>query len=107
MGEIAYIFNIPEAPGNRIRHRIMTDRGDVVDFVVQFEIRIEGVYRPVVRYDGSHGHGHRDTLNQHGDTIDKSWLPDHMDMKAALDYAIHDVRDNWMNYRARFLERWT
>lgn len=105
MGEIDYIQNIREEPGNQIRHRILTDRGQVVDFVVQYETRIDGEYLPVVRYDGSHGRGHRDILNMRGETITKWWLPDHMDMNACHVYALRDVRTNWRQYRDRFLEQ--
>lgn len=105
MGEIYYIYVIRTEAGNRIRYRILTERGRVVDFVVQYETLIEGLYRPVVRYDGSHGRGHRDILNMRGETIDKWWLPDHMDLNDALAYGSEDLRANWKQYRDRFLER--
>jgi hypothetical protein len=104
MGEIDYINDIPEESGNRIRYSIVTNRGQVVDFVVQYETFVEGRYRPVVRYDGSHGRGHRDILNMQGETVDKWWLPAHMDLKASLDYGIQDIRGNWKRYQDRFLE---
>lgn len=104
MGEIEYprfLYN-----GDQIRYRISTDRGQVVDFVVQYETFIDNKLYPVVRYDGSHGQGHRDILNARGETVDKHWLPDHMNLKACLAFADRDLRANWETYRDQFLERY-
>jgi hypothetical protein len=105
--EISYIQIIWEEAGNRIRKRILIDRGRVVDFVIQYETDVDGIYRPVVRYDGSHGHGHRDILNLQGETVDKWWVPEHMDLGDALEYGSDDLDANWRRYRDRFLERYT
>ena len=42
------------ADGNEVRVRSRTERGQIVDFVVQYEIVIENERYPVVRHDGSH-----------------------------------------------------
>ncbi len=39
----------------RLRHRHRTDRGGVVSFVIQLEVRLKGRWRPVIRYDSAHG----------------------------------------------------
>jgi len=57
-------FFAPLSEHDRLRYRIVTERGDVVDFVVQYETLVGDEYRPVVRYDGSHGHGHRDSASR-------------------------------------------
>ena len=106
MREIEYT-RAEDEPGNRIRYRILTDPGQVLDFVVQYETLIDGNYRPVVRYDGSRGQGHRDILNLRGETVDKWWLPDHLDLKGSLKYGSTDLRSNWRRYRDTFLERYT
>jgi hypothetical protein len=90
---------------DRLRYRIRTDHGQVVDFVVQYETEIAGTFVAVVRYDASHGHGHRDLLSIDGSTIRKDWLPAHLDLKECLDYAADDLRSNWRRYREQFLER--
>lgn len=90
---------------NTVRVRFKTVDGNVVDFVVQLETYIEGTYRPVVRYDGSHGRGHRDILDWNGNTIDKHWLPQHMDFNDCLTFARDDIRANWKRYLDRFLEQ--
>lgn len=67
MGEIEFERRLRN--GDQIRYRIKTDRGHVVDFVVQYEVILDGNLLPVVRYDGSHGQGHRDILDSRGETI--------------------------------------
>jgi hypothetical protein len=52
-----------------LRVWIRTDQGTVVDFVAQYEAILSEFIYPVVRYDGSHGRGHRDLLDRHGETI--------------------------------------
>jgi hypothetical protein len=91
--------------GDRLRVMIATDRGTVEDFVVQYEILVDGRPLPVVRYDGSHGRGHRDTLDERGRTIAKGWLPVGMTTKQALEHALDDLRTSWPRYRHEFLER--
>lgn len=102
MSEHAY-FVVYDA-ANRTRVRILTDRGAVVDFVVQLETMLDDVFVPVVRYDGSHGRAHRDMLNWTGDTIDKQWLPEHWTMGQAVTYGIREIAANWPDYVSRFLE---
>lgn len=93
------------AIGNTVRIHFKTDRGEVVDFVVQYETLIAGQYHPVVRFDGSHGQGHRDILDRRGNTVEKRWLPDHMSFNDCLTYAKEDIRANWMRYLDRFMEQ--
>lgn len=89
---------------DRIRVRIVTHRGEVVDFVAQFEAMIEERFFPVVRYDGSHGRGHRDVLDRHGQTVRKDWLPENVTTLAeALNHAIDDIYAHWRRYRSGFL----
>ena len=93
--------------GDVIRYRIRTVRGQVVDFVIQYEALIAQQLVPVVRYDASHGRGHRDILDARGETVDKYWLPEHMDFKGCLAYAVGDVKENRHMYREKFLEQFT
>lgn len=90
---------------NLLRYRFVTERGEVVDFMVQYETFIDGTRYRIVRYDGSHGQGHRDILNARGETVDKHWLPGHMSLADCLTYASMELRNNWQAYRDRFLEQ--
>jgi hypothetical protein len=51
-----------------VRYRVWfeVDKGQVLKFLVQLEIREQGKWNPVVRYDTAHGFAHRDTYRQMG-----------------------------------------
>ncbi len=93
--------------GNEVRVRIRTERGHVVDFVVQYEIVFETDRYAVVRYDGSHGRAHRDTLDAQGETIRKVWLSEYVTFDQAIRDARLDFDDNWSRSRDEFLRRMT
>lgn len=57
----------------------------------------------VIRYDCAHGFPHKDVLNLRGDVVMKVPLPRHLTTKEALDFAISDIKENWLTYRQRFL----
>ena len=51
---------------DRYRHRHVRIGGQVVEFVVQYEIRVGLDWVPVARYDTAHGFAHRDLLSPNG-----------------------------------------
>lgn len=75
-----------DASGDALRVRIRTERGTVVDFDVQDDVTIDDRVFAVVRYDGSHGRGHRDLLDAGGETIEqgKRWLPERSSLAESL-----------------------
>lgn len=48
-------YFLPLAPGNSVRIRISTEKGDVTSFTVQYETLVDDQWLPVVRYDTAHG----------------------------------------------------
>jgi hypothetical protein len=52
--------------GVRKRHYHKTEKGQVIDFVVQLEVSIKNEWRAVVRYDCSHGFSHVDRYDMSG-----------------------------------------
>ncbi len=105
-GTVRVEFDIPlSVHGDAIRVRIVRDGKIVVDFVAQYEAFIDGVHRPVLRYDASHGRPHCDILGWRGETVEKVWLPKGTSHNDALRFAITDIRHNWERYRAGFLRR--
>lgn len=86
-----------------MRVKIITERGQVVDFVVQHETIIDGRTYPVVRYDGSHGQAHRDRLDTRGRVVSKHWFQ--VGYAEALALGIQDIRANWSRYREDFIRR--
>jgi hypothetical protein len=95
------------AGGDAIRFRWTSERGRIVAFTVQFEVLIEGRYRPAARYDSAHGRAHRDTLDWNGRPIRglKHWLPESMNFNDALTFAERDFKVNAAEYRREFLRR--
>lgn len=91
--------------GDVLRVRFRTERGRVVDFVVQYEATIAEQVYPVVRFDGSHGRGHRDTLDARGETIRKDWLPEHFTLGEAFQAALETIEKEWPRYREAFVRR--
>lgn len=105
-GTVRVEFDIPvNAGGDVIRVRIVRAGKVVADFVAQYEAFIDGMHRPVLRYDGSHDRPHCDILGWHGETIEKVWLPDGTSHNDALRLAIGDIPHNWGRHRAGFLRR--
>ncbi len=47
---------------DRLRLKIKTEKGKVIDIVVQYEAKFSGQWHPIVRYDCSHGFLHRDVM---------------------------------------------
>jgi hypothetical protein len=95
-------FVTPLGFDGRRRTRHVRINGKVIEFVVQYEIKISEEWYPVVRYDTSHGFAHKDTLSYRGETI-KEKLPFN-DFNLALTFAEKDLKDNWQKYRELFLK---
>lgn len=97
---VEYLAPLGTEGRRRIRHVRL--RGQVIEFLVQYEIRIAGEWNPVVRYDTAHGFAHKDVLHPAG-KADKEALP-FTDYNLALIYAENDLRKNWKKYREAFLQ---
>lgn len=99
MAERLYI--VPYSRDVRKRHYHKTDRGRVVNFVVQLEVEVKGEWKPLVRYDCSHEFVHRDSYNLKG-RQKKAEL--NLSYEDALTLADEDIDDNWESYRSTFLK---
>ena len=62
-----FIKYLNENGKERLELRIKTEKGQVVDLVVQYESYIDKKWRPIIRYDCAHGFFHRDILNATGE----------------------------------------
>ena len=94
------ISNIGE---DRLRLRIRTEKGKVVDIVVQYEAKFSGEWHPIVRYDCSHGFLHRDVMFPGGKK--EKYPIDIPDLKTALLYSEQDIKDRWKWYKDRYRRR--
>jgi hypothetical protein len=84
----------------RKRHYHVTEAGKVVKFVVQLEVKWEGLWKPVLRYDCSHDYAHKDCYNLEGRS---KKIRLYMDYEDSLSFADDDINENWQIYRERFL----
>lgn len=99
MAEKEYIIPYSEDARKRPYHK--PTKGKVVKFAVQLEVKYEGDWKEVVRYDCAHGFAHRDSYNLRGkNKKDKLYLG----FEDALTLADDDIDDNWEIYKLRFLE---
>lgn len=80
----------------------VTDKGNVVGFVVRLRAQVAGRWYDIRRYDTAHGQPHIDVLNWRGETVEKIWLP-HYNIDDALTFAQRDVQLNYQTYIQGFL----
>lgn len=99
MPEKTYTRTLGEDARKRHYHR--TEKGKVIYFVVQLEVRIEENWKPVVRYDCSHNFTHIDRYNIKGEK-EKEEL--YLDYKESLTIADEDININWEVYKEKFLK---
>ncbi len=61
---VEYITPLGSDGRRRIRH--VRIGGNIIEFVVQYELIIKSEWYPVIRYDTSHGFAHKDMLSYKG-----------------------------------------
>ena len=69
MHEIEYLFYLVAEETDRLRIIAWKDKGEILQFVAQYESLISGEWRPVVRYDTAHGFAHKDIIRASGEVI--------------------------------------
>lgn len=99
MGEKTYTRSLSE--DTRKRHFHKTERGKVVNFMVQLEVRVGDVWQPVIRYDCAHDFSHIDRYNIHGEQ-EKETLQ--LSYAESLTLADDDIDLNWETYKTNFLK---
>jgi hypothetical protein len=87
--------------GVRKRHRHEVEKGRVLSFAVQLEVLEEGEWRPVVRYDSSHGEAHIDLFTSQGK---RRKIRLNLSFSSALALADWDINENWEKYLRKFLK---
>ncbi|MBS1259686.1 MAG: hypothetical protein MAG551_02761 [Candidatus Scalindua arabica] len=99
MSEKTYTRDLGE--GVRKRHYHRTEKGKVIDFVVQLEVILEGKWKPVIRYDCSHNFAHIDRYNIRGEKVKEDIYLTYED---SLTLADEDININWEYYKEKFLK---
>ena len=103
MRKIEFISYLDSMETNRIRVRLLTEKGDLQDVMFQYETFIAGEWRAIVRYDCAHGFFHRDVLLPNGDKEKQTIVID--TLKRASQYAEQDLKDRWEWYRDKYIRR--
>jgi hypothetical protein len=103
VGEKEFTKELSIEGDDRLRIKILTKKGSVIDVVVQYESKIKDKWYPIVRYDCSHGYFHRDILSPKGEKT-KNPIPI-QNLKDALTYAEQDIKDRWKWYKEKFKRR--
>jgi len=97
VNEIEFIYPLSPDLQDRLRVRATKNKGRIVNFVVQYEARIQGRWRAVVRYDNAHRFAHRDILHP-GCAVDKMPL-NFPSLNLAFTFAVQDLKSLWRWYR--------
>ena len=86
----------------RIRVKLTIGKGELKDFVFQYESFINSHWREIVRYDLAHGFFHRDIISPKGE-ITKTRI-EITNLLAAAFFAEQDIKDKWEFYKAKYLK---
>ena len=100
MREKEYFKYLDRFENERVRLKIKTEKGNVIDIVVQYETKIQEQWNPIVRYDCAHGFFHRDIIFPSGEKEKKAI--EMADLETALSYAEQEIKDRWQFYKERY-----
>ncbi len=103
MREIHFTVDLDKFGYDRLRIRLLTEKGALLDVVYQYESFLNGEWVAIVRYDCSHGFFHRDVMLPNGDKEKYEVVID--GLKNASRYAEQDLRDRWEWYKDRYLKK--
>ncbi len=101
MPQIVKRFSYRYNQDTRKRERFAKEKGKIVEFMVQLEVKVGDRWREVIRYDCAHGFAHCDRYNLKGEQKKRThpWV-----LEEALTQAEQDLDDHWEVYRERFLK---
>jgi len=88
---------------DRVRCQIESEKGQVIKFVIQYEIFIQDVWSAVTRFDTFHDAVHRDLIAPDG-AISKRWFL-HFNFDEGLTFAYNDIENNWEKYREWYISK--
>src|SRR4030067_3369398 len=97
MQEIDDLFYLTAKESDRLRVIARKDKGEILEFVAQYEALISGEWRPVVRYDTAHGFAHRDIIRANGEVLKQPLFFETFNL--AFTYATLALKMNWRQYK--------
>lgn len=87
--------------GARKRHYHETEKGKIIYFAVQLEIKVKDEWKVAVRYDCSHEFAHIDKYDIRGN---QTKIRLDLSYESALTYGDWDINENWLKYKQEFLK---
>ena len=103
MKQIEFLSYLDAVEHNRIRVRLLTENGNLIDIMYQYETLLNENWIAIVRYDCSHGFFHRDAMLPNGDK--EKQMVEVGTLKNASLYAEQDLKDRWKWYRERYIKK--
>ena len=103
MKEISYQKFLDDYEFERLRIKIHSEKGELIDIVIQYESFINNKWNPIVRYDCSHGFFHRDIMKPNGEKEKQAIIISNL--KDAMNYAEQDIKDRWEFYKERYSKK--
>lgn len=100
MQEIEYLIYLTAELIDRLRVDAQKQKGEILEFIVQYEALISGEWRAIVRYDTFHGFAHKDVIRPDGDTVKQPLFFENYNL--AFTFATLDLKANWERYRDNF-----
>lgn len=97
MHEIEYLFYLTSDETDRLRVTARKDKGEILEFIVQYETAISGKWKPVVRYDTAHGFAHKDIIRASGEVVKQPLFFETYNL--AFTFATLDLKMNWRQYK--------
>ena len=100
INEIEFLYSLSEELEDRLRVSALKRKGEIIKFVVQYEAFIENQWKPIIRYDTSHGFAHKDIIHYNGEQEKQPlYFPDY---NMAFTYAIQELKITWRWYRMAY-----
>lgn len=100
MHKIEYLIYLTAESIDRLRVSAQKEKGNILEFVVQYEAVISGEWQPIVRYDTAHGFAHKDIIKPNGEIIKQPLFFESYNL--AFTFATIELKANWKQYRDGF-----
>ena len=97
MQEIEYVLYLTAELTERLRVYAEKERGEILEFVVQYESLISANWEPIVKYDTAHGFAHKDMMKPNGKSLKQPIFFETYNL--AFTYATLDLKANWREYK--------
>ena len=103
MRKVEFVVELDKLGNDRMRVKIVTEKGELLEIVYQYESFVKNKWYEIVRYDCTHGFFHRDIIWPNGKKEKQEIIIDNL--KTASKYAEQDIKDRWEWYKTRFVKK--